>query len=291
MTVDPSKGRAVVFGGSGFLGGRVAIHLSKSGREVLSLSSTDIDLAGDNATDLLVDTLRESDDVIFLAALTPDRGNNVEIFWKNLQIAQSFITATARRKPAHVCYISTDGGYPFDDEIVDEKTLTRPTDWYSSAHLARESLFNSAFEDRLCILRPTIIYGPGDPHHSYGPNKFLRDAMTKGVIELNGKGEEKRDHIFVEDAAELICRSCESGYRGLLNLASGQTSTFSGIAEHIESLLSTGKLVRYRPRTRSITHRQYDITKLKNIFPDFQFTGLKNGLSHFFEEEKKTLYG
>lgn len=291
MAVDPSKGRVVVFGGSGFLGGRVAAHFSKSGREVLSLSSTDIDLASDNATDLVVDTLRELDEVIFLAALTPDHGNNVEIFRKNLQIAQSFVTASARRNPAHVCYISTDGGYPFDDEIVDENTLTQPADWYSTAHLARESLFRSAFEDRLCILRPTIVYGPGDPHRSYGPNKFLRDAMTKGVIELNGKGEEKRDYIFVDDATELICRSCESRCQGLLNLASGQAATFIDIAEHVESLLSSGKLVRYRPRTRAITHRQFDIAKLRNIFPDFQFTGLKSGLSQFFEEEKKALNG
>ena len=238
MTFDRSKRRVVVFGGSGFIGRRVASTLSKAGREVLSLSSADIDLSQDNATDLLVETIRGSDDVIFMAALTPDRGNGVETFWKNVRIAQSFIASCELRKPAHVCYISTDGGYPFDNEIVDEETSTRPSDWYSSAHLARESLFRSAFEDRLCILRPTIVYGPGDPHQSYGPNKFLRDAMLKNVIELNGKGEEKRDHIFVNDVAELICRSSENGYLGLLNLASGQASTFLCVAEHIESLLT-----------------------------------------------------
>ena len=38
-------------------------------------------------------------------------------------------------------------------------------------------------------LRPTLIYGNGDTHGGYGPNKFLQ-LKNKDII-LFGKGEEK----------------------------------------------------------------------------------------------------
>ena len=29
---------------------------------------------------------------------------------------------------------------------------------------------------KLCIVRPTLVYGANDPHNGYGPNKFIRLA-------------------------------------------------------------------------------------------------------------------
>ena len=47
----------------------------------------------------------------------------------------------------------------------------------------------------LAILRPTLIYGAGDPHNGYGPNRFRRLAATGKPIILFGEGEERRDHV------------------------------------------------------------------------------------------------
>ena len=49
------------------------------------------------------------------------------------------------------------------------------------------------------ILRPTLIYGEGDPHNGYGPNKFMRLAKKNEDILLFGKGEELRDHININE--------------------------------------------------------------------------------------------
>ena len=35
------------------------------------------------------------------------------------------------------------------------------------------------FEDKLCILRPSLLYGFDDTHNGYGPNKFYRDIKDK----------------------------------------------------------------------------------------------------------------
>jgi len=37
-------------------------------------------------------------------------------------------------------------------------------------HLTREMILKNKFNKILCILRPTLIYGPGDSHNGYGPN-------------------------------------------------------------------------------------------------------------------------
>ena len=53
-------------------------------------------------------------------------------------------------------------------------------------------------------MRPTLIYGKKDPHNGYGPNKFLRKISSNQNIDLFGKGEERRDHVYIEDVVEVI---------------------------------------------------------------------------------------
>ena len=49
-------------------------------------------------------------------------------------------------------------------------------------HLRREKILRSKFKNRLCILRPTLIYGPHDSHDGYGPNRFVKLGVNKKNI-------------------------------------------------------------------------------------------------------------
>ena len=70
-------------------------------------------------------------------------------------------------------------------------------------HLKRENIFKKIGK-KLTIIRPTLVYGPNDPHNGYGPNKFIRDAKKGNCINLFGKGEERRDHIFINDLTFMV---------------------------------------------------------------------------------------
>ena len=35
-------------------------------------------------------------------------------------------------------------------------------------HLLRENYLQNLYQDKLCIVRPTLIYGSNDPHNGYG---------------------------------------------------------------------------------------------------------------------------
>ena len=71
-------------------------------------------------------------------------------------------------------------------------------------HLIRENVLKNYFNEKLCILRPTLIYGKKDPHNGYGPNKFLRKISSNQNIDLFGKGEERRDHVYIDDVTGVI---------------------------------------------------------------------------------------
>jgi nucleoside-diphosphate-sugar epimerase len=46
----------------------------------------------------------------------------------------------------------------------------------------------------------------GDPHNGYGPNRFRRLAAAGQEIVLFGGGEERRDHVLVDDVARDASR-------------------------------------------------------------------------------------
>ena len=93
-------------------------------------------------------------------------------------------------------------------------------------HLTRESILRDKFEKILCILRPTLIYGIGDAHNGYGPNRFINLALKNKLISIFGNGEEKRDHIFIKDLIKIILKCVERKAIGTLNLTSGKVYSF-----------------------------------------------------------------
>ena len=89
--------------------------------------------------------------------------------------------------------------YNSNEILVNENTNTLPNDLYGTMHLSREKILKDYIDDdkKLTILRPTLIYGKGDTHNSYGPNRFLKQAKNESIINIFGKGLDKRDHMSV----------------------------------------------------------------------------------------------
>ena len=114
--------------------------------------------------------------------------------------------------------------------------MTAPESLHGVMHLAREIMFRSEIAAPLVTLRPTLIYGAGDPHNGYGPNRFRRLAAKGEPIVLFGKGEERRDHVLIDDVAELAARVIYRRSTGALNVATGVVTGFRDIAEAVVAL-------------------------------------------------------
>jgi nucleoside-diphosphate-sugar epimerase len=271
--------RVVVMGAGGFIGRNLVVALDKHGIPVLPLTSADIDLAAEGAAADLTLRLKPDDAVVMLSALTPDKGRDVTTFLKNIVMAQVVSDALARQPVVHAVYVSSDAVYAFDHALVNEETPAAPGDLYGCMHRTREIMFQSALKAPVAMLRPTLIYGAGDTHSSYGPNRFRRVAAKDGKITLGGNGEETRDHIYIGDVVELIVATLRHRSAGCLNLATGRSISFFDLANLVVERLPTPAEVVTTPRSAPITHRAFDVTACRKAFPKFVFTPLETGLA------------
>src|SRR5262249_46280748 len=112
-----------------------------------------------------------------------------------------------RTRCAHLVYISSDAVYANGDTLIGASTRPAPDTLYGQMHYCRERMVVDVAQRWSCplmILRPCALYGPGDTHNSYGPNRFVRTAVETQRIGIFGQGEELRDHLGVEDFVRLL---------------------------------------------------------------------------------------
>jgi UDP-glucose 4-epimerase len=261
--------RVVLVGAGGFIGRALRARLERDGVAMLPLGRADLDLAADGADRALAGRLRESDAIVFLSAITPDIDRGRAAFLSNTRMGANFCAAIETRPVAHVIYVSSDAVYPFRTALIDETTPAEPADLYGAMHRARELMVFAAARCPVAILRPTAVWGDGDTHNGYGPNRFERQAAKDGRITLFGGGEETRDHIAIGDVSELLRLTLFHRSAGLLNLATGRSVSFRALADSIAARQSPSATVVTSPRAQPVTHRHFDISALHRAFPGF----------------------
>jgi UDP-glucose 4-epimerase len=271
--------RAVVVGAGGFVGGAIAARLEQDGVPVLRLGRRELDLMAADARDRLAGLLRAGDVLVAASAIAPCR--TADMLRDNMIIAATLVAAAAAAPLAQVVNISSDAVYADSPQPLTEDSPKAPDSLHGVMHLAREIMFKSAVAAPLVMLRPTLIYGAADPHNGYGPNRFLRLAAAGEPIVLFGKGEERRDHVLIDDVAELAARVVYHRSGGALNIATGRVTSFRDIADTVIRIAGTEVPVIETPRTQPMPHngyRAFATEACRAAFPDFTFTPIEEGL-------------
>jgi nucleoside-diphosphate-sugar epimerase len=273
--------RVVILGARGFIARALAGKLATDRIPVLAISSQELDLTLPGAGSVLGALLQPADAVVMTAALTPDKGRDVPTLMKNLRMAESVAAALAAKPCAHFVYLSSDAVYDWRHPLISEAIAPSPTDLYSTMHLAREQILaaaTAATKVPYCILRPCAVYGPGDTHNGYGPNRFVRSAVTEGKIKLFGGGEETRDHVFIEDVTAILGLTLCHRSTGTLNVVSGHSATFAEVASLIAGLCPRPVVIESLPRSGPVTHRHFDPIGLLRAFPGHTMANLSAGM-------------
>lgn len=277
VPVDP--GRVVVVGAGGFVGKATVGKLTTQKLNVVGITRQDVDLLSEGAVARLVSSLRTEDTLVVIAARAPVKSDSMLI--ENLRMMETVCAALHSVPVGHVIYISSDAVYADAAGPLNETSCAQPVSLHGVMHLAREVMLANAWNGPLCVLRPTLIYGAADPHNGYGPNRFRRLANRGEEILLFGDGEERRDHVYIDDVAEIIARCIVHKSVGTLNIATGNVVTFREIAERIARLVPTPTSIRSIPRTGLMPHggyRAFDVSSTTRAFPDFGYTPLELGL-------------
>jgi nucleoside-diphosphate-sugar epimerase len=279
--VKPS--RVVLLGANGFIALRLQRVLQDSGIPARAVGSREVDLTGGEAAGLLASLLQPEDCVVMASALTPDKGRDIATMMKNLRMAENVCAAIGEAKPAHFVYIGSDAVYDGrSSSLINEDSSREPSDLYALAHVGREKMLEqccAAATIPLAIVRPCAVYGPGDTHNSYGPNRFIRTATETGKITLFGHGEERRHHVYINDVARILQLCVQHRSSGTINAVTGQAVSFGEAAEMVAAAVARPVTIEFRPRASPITHRHFDLSASIKAFPDFAATSLSAGIS------------
>jgi UDP-glucose 4-epimerase len=215
----------LVAGAGGFIGSHLVRVLLASGDRVIALSPRPVN-ASDGATwidastvtgNVLTNLFDLSHGVIWLAGTsTPSSsaGRPIAELDSNLRPLLNLIEASRGVTNRRVVYLSTGGAIYGDVEVRDatEQARLEPKAYYSAGKLAAEAFLSAWSHEQdhhVTILRPSNVYGPGQPYRNgFGivPTAF-HAVQTGQPIFIRGDGSAIRDYLFVDDLVDLITKA------------------------------------------------------------------------------------
>jgi nucleoside-diphosphate-sugar epimerase len=271
--------RVVVVGCNGFIGKALTAELSKLGINHVGLSKEEFNLLDERVSEKLKKIIQPTDHIVFTSAIAPSKSPaDVQ---KSIKMVETFTSALADNPCKQVVLISSDAVYGDRSGMLDEKSPCNPNSFHGLAQLSREIVFQDQIGLNLAILRVCAVYGNGDTHNGYGPNRFLRQIENSEPIRIFGEGLNVRDHICIEDVVKIVINSIEINFSGILNVVSGYSYTFMEVAQKCKKIFSPSSHIEKQGSEGEILIKQFNASQIQELFPDIKTTDLDTGLSNW----------
>jgi nucleoside-diphosphate-sugar epimerase len=279
------KKRIVIIGSSGIISQNLQKKLKEKKLKFVTFGRKDINLKTNKSPKILNKKIKNNDIIIFISAEAPAK--NMEMFFNNIKICDNVCKALEEKKINKLIYISSDAVYSDTPKKINEKSKTVPDSIHGMMHLMREINLQINFKKKLCILRPTLIYGFGDTHQGYGPNRFINLARKNKDIFLFGKGEERRDHLYIDDLINILFKCIKTNKFGIYNLASGTVNSFNKIAKIAVTLTKSKSKIFNTKRAGLMPHngyRPFNVAFINKNFQNIELNTIENGIKKYLRE-------
>ena len=252
--------KAIVFGGSGFLGSHVADALAQRGFEVAVYDRVRSPYPGKNQTMIVGDILEAAKVKKFVAGCDyvynfAGIADIAEAGKDPVRTIEANIVGNANILEA--CRQAKVGRFVFASSVYVYSDLAP---FYRSSKQACELIIEDyarAFGLDYTILRYGSLYGPRANDSNF-IRKILRQAVAEGKISRAGDGEEIRDYIHVLDAAKCSVDILVEEFKNQHVLLTGTQSTkVTELFTMIKEMLQGRIEIEYLPGKNS---DHYEIT-------------------------------
>ena len=213
--------KVLVIGAGGFVGRQLVTRLQKSGAKVTAVvRRRKINIVGvtvvrgDLSSVAFCQRIVTGADVVYyLAAAKKNIAHHTaapfDFFYDNVEPLLVFFNAARQAKLKKLIYLSsTIVDYIADQKQLDGYVLGKHVNEFAVRAFAGQVVFP------VTIIRPTVIYGPGDNFDPATAN-FLPAIITKVLaakdqVEVWGRGVRRLQFIYVDDLADNLIAAAEA---------------------------------------------------------------------------------
>tara|TARA_B110000495_G_scaffold26988_1_gene19975 strand:- start:572 stop:1474 length:903 start_codon:yes stop_codon:yes gene_type:complete len=182
-------------------------------------------------------------------------------------------------------YPSSASVYANNSQPHNENIVPKPSNQYGAAKIECEKLANEYIDHVHSIgLRIFAAYGPGEEKKqnlSSVINLFLNDVSKNEIPVIFGDGTQTRDFIYIDDVITAILNSAELPQQGIINVGSGNSTSFNQIIEKIG--IQTGKKIspQYVKKELSYVENLQADTQLMKSILNINPISIDSGITKF----------
>ena len=299
----------LVAGGSGLVGSAIVSEFKRLNRDVIGISSKDVNLLDRNKTFEYVNDLKPTAIIDSAAKVGGIGGNNsfpVEFLSQNLQIQTNLMDAAHAAKVDKFVFLGSSCIYPkaCPQPIKEEYLLTGELEQTNSAYaIAKISgielirSYRKEYGHRWISLMPTNLYGPNDNFDLENGHvlpvlirKFVEAQQTNAEEVITwGTGTPLREFLHVEDLAKAVLL-CLDKYDDSqhINVGTAEEISIKNLAEKIANKVGfKGKIVWNKNKPDGTLRKVLDNRRILDLGWKPQFS-LDEGITKTIEWYRQT---
>ena len=277
----------LVAGGSGLVGSAIVRELKQLNKDVIGISSKDVDLLDRNKTFEFVNNLKPSAIIDSAAKVGGIGGNNsypVEFLSQNLQIQYNLMDAAHAAKVSKFVFLGSSCIYPRDcaQPIKEEYLLTGELEQTNSAYAVAKiagielvKSYRKEYGYKWISVMPTNMYGPNDNFDLENGHvlpvlirKFIEAKRSgSGKVKLWGSGAPLREFMHVDDFAKAVV-FCMDKYDDSkqINVGSGHEVSIKDLATKISAVVGfTGEIIWDSSKPDGTPRKVLDSSKITKL--------------------------
>jgi nucleoside-diphosphate-sugar epimerase len=197
-----------------------------------------------------------------------------ETLRRNLLPTVALLTAAAETQASRVILLGSCEEYsqkttPFDTALAPDPSS--PYGASKAAATAYARMFSTAFRLPTVVLRPSVVYGPGQSDRML-ISQVMKALSENRTVDVSG-GAQTRDFIYVDDVVNAIVRSLiVPGIEGdVWNIGSGEVVAVRDCLERIERITGRSGLILYGKRPYSESEIFHYEPKVQGTYAAFDW--------------------